>query len=579
MLRWVLAIVAQMLFVINFEHFELFITIYASTFFFCFWYDEWSKERKAPLCTSVAMWGYLLYDTIYWEHLIPSPLWYENYSVISGICFFYFLVRMVMEAAHYKNTIFFFQELVYTWGTIIGILLYFVDFHEFSVAFLPLLVTTAVALCLCFLRWYDESLEISPKVSIGVASGTLISSVYVQTVAPLVNNCPFFPTYFIPMIFYLYFLWMLIRECWLGRAKLSFALANYIILLFFIIIFLWLPIYVFFHCLVVHGFVCGSFFFFPWIQEGFKKYIPEELKKHVKYISEWFKKFMESVPVPPVPPAPISTKKRPNEKEKHAFHVVDPSPWPFLVSQSLAGVAVSLILKFHAICVCPVIPIYVLPTIFLCYFLYRWFQDIITEAVYQGHHTRRVVQGLKLGMLLFIVSEVVFFLCLFFVYFYYSQSPSIWVGEVWPPKGINPIKPELLPLINTGLLLASGVTLTWAHAEIIAGHRMNVLKGVAWTLVLASLFTIFQYLEYRYSSIHINDSAFGSIFFMVTGFHGFHVLVGTVFILVCFLRVLNPKNVTFTKQHHFGFIAALWYWHFVDVIWLFVFFVFYILSQ
>jgi hypothetical protein len=156
------------------------------------------------------------------------------------------------------------------------------------------------------------------------------------------------------------------------------------------------------------------------------KYQTEELKKFIKDTSKRFKKPDNEKKKTPLKFSELQSKGTcPSEKEKHAFHVVDPSPWPFLVSQSLAGVAVSLILKFHAICVCPVIPIYVLPTAFLFYFLYRWFQDIITEAVYQGHHTRRVVQGLKLGILLFIVSEVMFFFCLFFVYFYYSQSPSI----------------------------------------------------------------------------------------------------------------------------------------------------------
>jgi heme/copper-type cytochrome/quinol oxidase subunit 3 len=267
------------------------------------------------------------------------------------------------------------------------------------------------------------------------------------------------------------------------------------------------------------------------------------------------------------------------EQEKQSLHVVDASPWPFLVSQALASVAVSFAMRVHGIGVCPVIHIYVLPTVILFYFLYRWFQDIITESVYQGHHTWRVVQGLKLGTLLFILSEAMLFFCFFLAYFYYSQSPSIWIGAVWPPKGIMPIHLGGMPIINTGLLLISGVTLTWAHSEIISGRRLNFFKGTVWTLALSGLFMTFQYLEYKYSSIHINDSVFGSIFFMVTGFHGFHVLIGTVFIFVSFLRTLNSENTTITRQQHFGFIAGLWYWHFVDIIWLFVFFVFYILPS
>jgi cytochrome c oxidase subunit 3 len=169
-----------------------------------------------------------------------------------------------------------------------------------------------------------------------------------------------------------------------------------------------------------------------------------------------------------------------------------------------------------------------------------------------------------------------FFFSFFLAYFYYSLTPSIWVGGLWPPKGVVPVPSSGLAAVNTFFLLLSGVFLTWAHASLIVGDRVGVLEGLSYTLVCAGYFTMFQYLEYKYLSIHMNDSVFGSIFFMITGFHGFHVIIGTIFIFTCFCRVVNPKNVTFTKQHHFGFMAALWYWHFVDVVWLFVFFVVYV---
>ena len=190
----------------------------------------------------------------------------------------------------------------------------------------------------------------------------------------------------------------------------------------------------------------------------------------------------------------------------------------------------------------------------LLYFMYRWFQDIITESVYQGHHTRRVVQGLKYGMLLFIVSEVMFFFSFFWAFFHYSLSPSIWTGGVWPPKGVVAVNPCILPTINTFILLTSGVTLTWAHAELIVGKRAHVLHAMVWTLCLSTLFTGFQALEYKYSAIHMNDSAYGSIFYMVTGFHGFHVFVGSIFILTCFCRVFNAESVT-TRQQNFGYCS------------------------
>lgn len=233
-------------------------------------------------------------------------------------------------------------------------------------------------------------------------------------------------------------------------------------------------------------------------------------------------------------------------------------------------------MQFHGIS-----PIgWVLPLIFgpgsLLYFMYRWFQDIITESAYQGHHTRRVVQGLKYGMLLFIISEIMFFFSFFLAYFYYSLSPSIWIGGVWPPQGVVTTGPCLLAATNTLLLLGSGISLTWAHAALIAGDRVRVIKGVTYTIEMAVYFMFVQYWEYKYSGLHMNDSVFGSIFFMITGFHGFHVFIGVIFICTCLCRVSNPNNVTFTRQHHFGFMAALWYWHFVDIVWLFVFFIVYI---
>jgi heme/copper-type cytochrome/quinol oxidase subunit 3 len=162
-------------------------------------------------------------------------------------------------------------------------------------------------------------------------------------------------------------------------------------------------------------------------------------------------------------------------------------------------------------------------------------------------------------MLLFIISETMFFFSFFFAYFYYSLSPSIWIGGIWPPKGIVTSGPCLLAAANTVLLLGSGVSLTYAHAALIVGDRQKAIAGMEGTLLLAVTFMFYQCLEYKYSSFHINDSVFGSIFFMITGFHGLHVLIGTIFIYTCLIRVLNPHNVTFTRQHHFGFMAALWY--------------------
>jgi heme/copper-type cytochrome/quinol oxidase subunit 3 len=260
--------------------------------------------------------------------------------------------------------------------------------------------------------------------------------------------------------------------------------------------------------------------------------------------------------------------------EKHPFHLVDPSPWPLSTALASLNVTLGFVLWFHGFY--GGLEVLHFGLLSLTYFLFFWFRDLITESSYQGHHTRKVIQGLKYGMLLFLVSETMFFFSFFFAYFYYSVSPSIWIGGVWPPKGFQPASPCTLAAGMTILLLFSGVTLTKAHSSLIVGNWESTIVSLVYTLLLSSAFSLFQYWEYKYCSFHMNDSVYGSIFFMITGFHGFHVIIGSVFVLVCLKRVLNGKVVTFTRQHHFGFLAALWYWHFVDVVWLFVYFVLYV---
>jgi heme/copper-type cytochrome/quinol oxidase subunit 3 len=189
--------------------------------------------------------------------------------------------------------------------------------------------------------------------------------------------------------------------------------------------------------------------------------------------------------------------------------------------------------------------------------MFRWFHDILIEACYQGHHTRRVTRGLQYGVLLFIVSEVMFFFSFFFAYFYYSLAPSIWIGGVWPPKGVEAPNPCIGATGSTVALVAGSLYATLSHAALVAGDRRGVIEGLLWALSAGCAFSCFQYQEYVFASFHMNDSVYGSIFYMITGFHGFHAGVGQVFLAVCLFRVCNPRNVTFTRQHHFGFTAAL----------------------
>jgi heme/copper-type cytochrome/quinol oxidase subunit 3 len=197
-----------------------------------------------------------------------------------------------------------------------------------------------------------------------------------------------------------------------------------------------------------------------------------------------------------------------------------------------------------------------------------WWRDVIREATFEGHHTSYVQAGLKMGFTLFIVSEVMLFFAFFWAYFHASLNPTVEIGCTWPPVGIIPMNPWGIPLLNTFILLTSGATVTWAHYAMIAGYRKQVIEGTLATIILATVFTGFQGYEYVNASFSVSDGIYGATFYSCTGLHGLHVLVGTIFIAVCFFRNLKYH---FTRTHHVCFEAAIWYWHFVDVVWIFLF--------
>ena len=197
-----------------------------------------------------------------------------------------------------------------------------------------------------------------------------------------------------------------------------------------------------------------------------------------------------------------------------------------------------------------------------------WWRDIVREATFEGHHTFLVQHGLRFGMVLFIVSEIMLFFAFFWAYFHSSLSPVPEIGCVWPPKGLEVINPWLLPLLNTALLLTSGASLTWSHAALVGGYRLEAITGLLLTISFASLFTMIQGYEYLNAPFNISDGIYGATFYMLTGLHGFHVFVGTLFLIVALARLVWHH---YTKGNHIGYEAAAWYWHFVDVVWIFLF--------
>jgi cytochrome c oxidase subunit 3 len=249
---------------------------------------------------------------------------------------------------------------------------------------------------------------------------------------------------------------------------------------------------------------------------------------------------------------------------KHPYHLVDPSPWP-LTGALVAGVlAIGGVIFMHGggwgLMVAGFLGV-------LCV-MFVWWRDVIREAVYGGYHTPVVQIGLRFGMALFIASEVMFFAAFFWAFFASALFPNEATGGVWPPKGIHPFDPWEFPFLNTLILLTSGTTVTWAHHSLLEGDRKGLIQGLALTVFLGLSFTGFQAYEYAHAAFGFTQGIYPSTFFMATGFHGAHVIIGTTFLIVCLLRA---RAGHFKPDHHFGFEAAAWYWHFVDVVWLFLF--------
>ena len=252
--------------------------------------------------------------------------------------------------------------------------------------------------------------------------------------------------------------------------------------------------------------------------------------------------------------------------QDHPFHLVSPSPWPLYTSISLFSLTVNGALSMHLFNNSYIV--FYTALILVITSMSLWFRDIIAEGTYLGNHTLAVQKGLNLGVILFIVSEGCFFVAIFWAFFHSALTPTVELGAQWPPLGIEPVNPFELPLLNTVILLSSGATITYAHHSLIKGERSGAIYGSIFTVLLALIFTVFQGIEYNVSSFTISDGVFGTCFFFGTGFHGLHVIIGTIFLSVALWRIYAYH---LTDHHHLGYEAGILYWHFVDVVWLFLY--------
>ena len=256
----------------------------------------------------------------------------------------------------------------------------------------------------------------------------------------------------------------------------------------------------------------------------------------------------------------------------HDYHLVDPSPWPIIGAIASLFVTMGGVYWMRG----GTSLIAIVGILGIIYVMIAWWRDIINEAQHKGDHTQVVQLHLRYGMILFIASEVMFFVAWFWAYFDVALFPgeahqflrTEATGGHWPPKDIVTFDPWHLPLLNTLILLTSGTTVTWAHHALLENDRKGLIYGLWLTIGLGAIFTCVQAYEYSHAAFAYSGNIYGATFFMATGFHGAHVIIGTIFLTVCLVRSYLGH---FTPTHHFGFEAAAWYWHFVDVVWLFLF--------
>nr|YP_009728513.1 cytochrome c oxidase subunit III [Indomegoura indica]QIA95426.1 cytochrome c oxidase subunit 3 [Indomegoura indica] len=255
-------------------------------------------------------------------------------------------------------------------------------------------------------------------------------------------------------------------------------------------------------------------------------------------------------------------------KINQPYFILNLSPWPILMSLNTFNLMISNIMimnfKYNFMSMMNLIMMILISTL--------WWRDIIRESTYQGNHNFYIMNLIKFSMILFIISEMFLFISFFWNFLHNSLAPSIELGLNWPPKNINFFNPLLIPLLNTIILLTSSFTVTLTHLYLLNNSKKKTIFFMNLTIILSIYFLMLQMLEYKQATFTFSDSIFGSSFYMATGFHGLHVIMGTIFLMINMLRMMKMH---FSYTHHISFELAAWYWHFIDIIWLFLYMTFY----
>nr|BCR02923.1 cytochrome oxidase subunit 3 [Riccardoella reaumuri] len=248
----------------------------------------------------------------------------------------------------------------------------------------------------------------------------------------------------------------------------------------------------------------------------------------------------------------------------HKFHMITLSPWPLINSLMALNLVSSMIYMFMY----KSSSFMMMNMMIMMITASLWWKDIIRESLSQGAHHMMIIKGLKMGMILFITSEVFFFISFFWAYFHSMLSPTMEIGAIWPPMNINLFNPMNVPLLNTIILISSGVSITWSHHSMMKMNKKESIISMFMTIMLGLTFSLLQLMEYYQAPFSMSDSIYSSTFFLSTGFHGLHVIIGSIFLMVTFIRML--KN-SINKNHMISFEFSAWYWHFVDIVWLFLY--------